>query len=200
MPRIHTAVVHYRTEKIAYFCRDDNENPLPGPVLETGPIHVKRGDVVVIQVPLNERGDRPLVIFIAGPYSAPTLEEREANTRKAMDMFLAILAKGHYPICPHLSHYPHEYNKEQTRTEIPYQVWIELDKQYLARCDAILYMAPSPGADLELRVAKECGKVVFRTVDEIPDLTGEAWWRGLIHMTEPEQELEDPDQEHRIIP
>jgi hypothetical protein len=169
MPRIHTAVAPFCTEKIAYFCRDNKENPLPSPVLETGPIHVKPGDIVVIQVPVNKVGDRPLMIYIAGPYSAPSLEERETNTRKAMDMFLSILSKGHYPVCPHLLHYLHEYNKEQTGTEIPYQVWIDLDKQYLSRCDAILYMAPSPGADGELRFAKRCGKIVFRNLEEIPE-------------------------------
>lgn len=187
MPRIHTAVVPDRTEKIAFFCRDENENPLPSPVLETGPVHVEGGDTVVLQVPVNQRGDRPLVIFISGPYSAPTLEEREANTRRAMDVFLAILAKGHYPICPHLSHYPHEYHKEQTRTEIPYEVWIELDKQYLARCDAIYQYAPSPGAEGERRLANRCGKIVFRNMDEIPDLIGGAWGRGLIRLPEPEE-------------
>jgi len=180
MPRIHTAVVPDRTEKIAFFCRDENENPLPSPVLETGPVHVEPGDTVVIQVPVNERGDRPLVIYIGGPYSAPTLAEREANTRRAMRAFLAILAKGHYPICPHLSHYPHEHHKQVTGKEIPYQVWIELDKQYLVRCDALYYLAPSPGADGELRLAQRAGLIVFRDLQDIPDLTGDAWARRLV--------------------
>ncbi len=180
MPRIHTAVVSNRTEKIAFFCRDEHENPLPSPILETGPVHVLPGDTVVIQVPMNERGDRPLVIYIAGPYSAPTLAERETNTRRAMDVFLALLARGHYPICPHLSHYPHERHKALLGAEIPYNVWIELDRQYLVRCDAIYYMAPSPGADDELRLARKCGKIVFENMDEVPDLTGSEWWRGLI--------------------
>jgi hypothetical protein len=188
MPRIHTAVVPDRTEKIAFFCRDEHENPLPSPVLETGPVHLAPGDTVVIQSPMNERGDRPLVIYIAGPYFAPTLAEREANTRRAMDAFLAILARGHYPICPHLSHYPHEFHIAKTQREIPYNVWIELDRQYLVRSDAIYYMAPSPGADGELRLAKRCGKIVFRSMDDVPDLTGGKWWRGLVPVeTRPEQ-------------
>ncbi|HQQ01217.1 MAG TPA: hypothetical protein PLY86_22395 [bacterium] len=198
MPRIHTAVVPDRTEKIAFFCRDENENPLPSPVLETGPVHVEPGDTVVIQSPMNERGDRPLVIYIAGPYSAPTLEEREANTRRSIWAFWAILSKGHYPICPHLSHYPHELFKQKFRREIPYEVWIELDKQYLIRSDAIYYMAPSPGAENERRLAVRSGKLIFHALGDIPDLKGDRWSKGLIPVASEPKQAHDQDAESHL--
>jgi hypothetical protein len=40
-------------------------------------------------------------------------------------------------------------------------------------CDALLYLAPSPGADRELELAEKLGKRIYLHLDAVPDLSGE---------------------------
>ena len=41
------------------------------------------------------------LIYVAGPYTAPTRQEREINTSEANDMGRLLVAEGCYPIIPH---------------------------------------------------------------------------------------------------
>jgi hypothetical protein len=53
---------------------------------------------------------------------------------------------------------------------LPWADYLAWDLEWLAVCDALLYLASSPGADLELRWAQDLGKVIFRSVVEIPSV------------------------------
>lgn len=41
------------------------------------------------------------------------------------------------------------------------------DEQWLRCCDALFYIAPSPGTDIELALAKELGMYIFYSLDEV---------------------------------
>jgi hypothetical protein len=51
---------------------------------------------------------------------------------------------------------------------LQWEDYIHWDMEWLKLCDAILFLGPSRGANLELKSAKEMGKLIFRSLDEIP--------------------------------
>ena len=112
---------------------------------------------------------KPLLIYVAGPYTAERRADRRNNTERAMDAGLALVAKGHYPVVPHLTHYLDERCFDLTGGYLVYGFYIALDDRLLAACDALFYLAPSPGADRELARAKRRGLPIYRTLDEVPD-------------------------------
>jgi hypothetical protein len=113
---------------------------------------------------------RPLKIYIAGPYSAPTLEEKIANTNKAIMAGIQVFLKGHYPYIPHLTHYVDLFAHERG-IPLKWEDYMDWDFTWLELCDALLFLGDSRGARLELEYAKELGKYVFYRIDEIPTIT-----------------------------
>ena len=81
-----------------------------------------------------------------------------------------ILKKGHCPFIPHLTYFIADCN---TDFEPSYEGYLEWDFAWLEVCDAILYLAPSTGADRELEYAKGRGLIVFKSVSEIPNIFGD---------------------------
>lgn len=101
---------------------------------------------------------RPLV-YVAGPYTSPDPVENTHTTVKVAD---ELLAGGVAPIVPHLTLLWHAI------TPKPYDAWLELDRQHLARCDALLRIpGPSSGADAEVALAWELGIPVFDDVTSL---------------------------------
>lgn len=107
-----------------------------------------------------------LRIYVAGPYSAPSEDERELNTRRAIEAGLALFKLGHTPFIPHLTHYV-DLHAHRTGVVMTWDDYIRLDLEWLDVCDALLYLGPSKGADLELQYALKAGKRVFRSLLEI---------------------------------
>jgi hypothetical protein len=107
-----------------------------------------------------------LKIYVAGPYSASSEEARELNTRKAIEAGLAVFKLGHIPFIPHLTHYM-DLHAHRTGVVMTWDDYIRLDLAWLDVCDALLYLGPSKGADLELQYAIKSGKRVFRSLREI---------------------------------
>jgi hypothetical protein len=109
-----------------------------------------------------------LRIYVAGPYSASTLEQRRHNVDRAIDVGLQVWLKGHVPHIPHLTHFVDERASE-TGVAIGYEDYLEWDIEWLKMCDALIYVAPSAGADRELATATDLGLVIYYSVDQIPD-------------------------------
>jgi hypothetical protein len=107
-----------------------------------------------------------LKIYVAGPYSAPSEEEREQNTRRAIEAGLALFKLGHTPFIPHLTHYV-DLHAHRTGVVMSWDDYIRLDLEWLDVCDALLYLGPSKGADIELQYALKTGKRVFQSLSEI---------------------------------
>lgn len=112
---------------------------------------------------------KPLKIYIGGPYSAETSEQRKKNVNIAIDASFTILSKGHFPFIPHLTHFVDERAKE-LNIDMKWEDYIRWDLVWLRLCDGFLYLAGSRGTDIELQEAKALGKVVFYSIEEVPDI------------------------------
>lgn len=100
-----------------------------------------------------------LRIYIAGPY---TLGDVAVNVRNAIEVADRIIAKGHTPFIPHLSHFQHLLFPR------PYEDWIRLDNEWVKCCDILLRLeGESKGADQEVELAKSLGLKIIYNVEEI---------------------------------
>lgn len=98
---------------------------------------------------------RPLV-YVAGPYSAPTEAERLANVNRAIDVGRQVYDAGGADFVPHLSHYAH------ARSPRPYEGWLSVDFAIVDRCNMLVRIpGPSQGADAEVARAKSLGIPVY---------------------------------------
>ena len=118
---------------------------------------------------------RSMKIYIAGPYTAQTMEEIEENVKRAIDVGIEIWMKGHFPLIPHLLHWVDLRARE---LEMPmgwtdYMLW---DAPWLDHCDALFLLAESKGALIEYKRALEEGKVIYYAVDEIPLVERKPTW------------------------
>lgn len=95
-------------------------------------------------------------VYIAGPYTG----EEELNTVKALAAAEYVIERGDCPFVPHLSHWWHKVYEHS------YEFWMELDRQWLARCDILVRLPGlSSGADREVAWMHEHRKPVY-TWDE----------------------------------
>jgi len=108
-----------------------------------------------------------LLVYVAGPYSGNTAERIERNVEAAVDAGIAVFQRGHFPYVPHLTHYV-DLRAKKTGVTLEWEDFIRWDLPWLERCDALLYLASSKGADLELRFAKKLGKRIFTSIEEVP--------------------------------
>jgi hypothetical protein len=111
----------------------------------------------------------PERIYMASPYTAPTVEERSLNTGAVMVDALRIMLKGHAPFVPHLTHYLDQMAL-QMGIHLDWTFWMAYDDAWLQVCDSFLYRKPSRGADIELAKAQERGLKIYRSFEEIPDI------------------------------
>ena len=119
---------------------------------------------------------KPLMILISGPYMSGTNGDEAAIARnlKAMEDFaLPIFKKGHIAVVGEWLAWPvirqagGESHSSEQFAEYQYPVAHRL----LEKCDAVLRIpGESRGADLEMSKAREMGKIIFNSFDEIPDL------------------------------
>lgn len=122
---------------------------------------------------------KPLLILISGPYMSGTngVESAIASNLKAMEEYaLPIFLKGHLAVVGEWLAWPlirqaggNSHTSEQF-AEYQYPVAHRL----LEKCDAILRIpGQSKGADIEMDKAREMGKTIFMSFEEIPHLSGE---------------------------
>ena len=121
--------------------------------------------------------NQPLLILISGPYMSGTNGDEESIARnlKAMeDYALPIYQKGHLAVVGEWFAWPvirqagGDSHSSPQFSEYQYPVAHRL----LEKCDAVLRIpGASRGADLEMEKARELGKIIFSSLDEVPDLT-----------------------------
>ena len=110
---------------------------------------------------------KQLVIYIAGPYRAPSAKQISENVRAAEAVGQELLRRGHVVICPHSM--THDWD---IGTGIADRVFLETDLVLLERCDAICMVGEWPkseGAMAENMHAISRGLQVFYSVDEVPE-------------------------------
>ena len=94
------------------------------------------------------------LIYVAGPYYAPTAEGRKKNIRMAERHSISLIRQGYAVFTPHKNTAGYEYYEDgEILTK---DTWMKIDLETLSRCDAI-YMMPgwesSEGAKIELGYA-----------------------------------------------
>lgn len=101
-------------------------------------------------------------VYVAGPY---TKGDVVLNVREAVRVSDELLKLGYAPYVPHLSHFwhmlfPHEY-----------QVWLDLDNEWVTCCDVLLRIpGESSGADKEVALAESLGLPVFFSVEKFAEV------------------------------
>jgi hypothetical protein len=110
----------------------------------------------------------PMRIYVAGPYTADDPSLVEKNVEHAIDAGVEVYKKGHIPFIPHLTHFV-DIRTKQTGKVIRYEEYLLWDRSWLDKVDALLYLGKSRGADMELEYARSKGKMVFTSLDDIPD-------------------------------
>jgi len=111
-------------------------------------------------------------IYIAGPYSAyrnaqGTILSVDYNIGVAEALGAELYRKGHTPFIPHTM----TARFERTYPDIPKQVYLETDLEWLELCDAVLLLPgweKSEGAKIELERAKELGLKVYYDIRDVP--------------------------------
>jgi len=119
---------------------------------------------------------------VAGPYSGSSAEKVDANVTTAIMAAVEVLKKGHYPYIPHLTHFVDK--AKQTILVLSWEDHLDWGLAWLDKCDALLYIGGSRGADIELEYAVSKGKKIFRSVEEIPSIDGRRYYirRHNIHV------------------
>ena len=107
-----------------------------------------------------------MLIVVAGPYNANTDEEK-ANNLKAMNIAAAaVYKKGNIPVIGvNASLYVADELPELDRRK----VISDISFAVVERCDAILMVGSSPGADHERRIIESKGLPVYFSVNDIPE-------------------------------
>jgi len=97
------------------------------------------------------------VVYIAGPYRAPTPWLVLGHVRAAQETALRVWKMGAVALCPHS-------NTGLFDGECEDRVWLEGDQELLRRCDAVLMMdkwRESKGSVAEYELAVQLGIPVF---------------------------------------
>jgi hypothetical protein len=106
-----------------------------------------------------------MLICVAGPYSAPSEDERAANLERMNKAAVEVMRRGHRAMIgvnaalPVLQAAGHPYSH-------PWMMEISL--ALAGHCDAGLRIAHSPGADREMDLLVALGRPVFDSLDDIP--------------------------------
>jgi len=106
--------------------------------------------------------DQP-IIYVAGPYNAPTEMGIMDNIRKACEARDDLVVAGWAVVCPHA-------NTANMDNENP-DIYYRMDVKILARCDAIYMLhgwENSPGARMEHEMALEWGITVYYESGGVP--------------------------------
>jgi hypothetical protein len=106
-----------------------------------------------------------LMIMVAGPYSAPTPEGRAANLLKMNTAAATLARRGHIPMIGVNAALP-----VLDAAGLPYtdRLMMEISLALAARCDAVLQIARSPGADREVDAIRALGRPVFTRIEDVP--------------------------------
>ncbi len=109
-----------------------------------------------------------MIVFVAGPYTAADDDVIASNVAAACAAGKTLMEKGHWPFIPHLT-VAYDLWHENTHGErAPADLYYDWDLAMLERCDGLLRIAPSPGADRELARARELGMPVWTSVEGVP--------------------------------
>lgn len=106
-----------------------------------------------------------MIIGVAGPYSAPSEEERQFNLDAMNSAAALLLEKGHTPLIGVNAALPVVY-----KANLPdrYEAIMKISLAIIDKCEALLVIGESPGANRERDLVMSKGLSVYYSIDEIP--------------------------------
>lgn len=108
-----------------------------------------------------------MIIGVAGPYSAPTEEQRQKNLNAMNEAAARVLEKGHIPIIGMNAALP---IVSIANIEDRYKATMEISLAVIDKCDALLMIGESPGANKERDLILSKGLPVYFSLEEVPDV------------------------------
>lgn len=106
-------------------------------------------------------------VYIAGPYTAHSIEKRNLNIANADSVGREVLALGYAPIVPHNLTQGWESDKR-----FRFEDFIESDLSLLSTCQLLVLCGDwrhSKGTQAELLFARENGIPIFYNVKDVPE-------------------------------
>jgi hypothetical protein len=107
-----------------------------------------------------------MLVAVAGPYSASTAERRQRNLDAMNRAAAEVMRRGHIPVIGVNAALP---VVDILEPEDRYEAIMAISVALVARCDAILLIGESPGANRERDVVASRGLPVYRSVTELPE-------------------------------
>ncbi|MBL8016007.1 MAG: DUF4406 domain-containing protein [Ignavibacteria bacterium] len=106
-----------------------------------------------------------MLIAVAGPYSASTEEQKQANLDAMNEAAAQVYKLGHIPIIGVNAGLPVALMlPESDRRDVINGISFAI----VEKCEAILMIGSSPGADKEREIIEHKGLPVYYSIDEIP--------------------------------
>lgn len=106
-----------------------------------------------------------MIIGVAGPYSAATAEERQRNLDALNAAAARLLERGHIPLIGVNAALP---VIEQANVPDKYAAIMAISMAVIGRCEAMLVIGNSPGADRERDYVLSKGLPVYASPDDVP--------------------------------
>jgi len=110
----------------------------------------------------------PRLIAVAGPYSSPDEEGRRRNLDALHAAAAEVRRRGYVPLVGVDVALPIADRLHPTGTPGRYATIMEISMEVVARCDALVLIAESPGANQERDLMKRLGKPVYTKMEELP--------------------------------
>ena len=109
----------------------------------------------------------PLRIYVAGPYTGETDAAKAWNVGRAIDVGIVLYMRGHYPLIPQLTHHV-ALQATGRRPPLDWDDYMRCDLSWLTVAEAMFFIGPSRGADIEHREALKRGMKIYYEFDEVP--------------------------------
>lgn len=110
-----------------------------------------------------------MIIGVAGPYSADTEEKRKANFDAMNEAAAKLLEMGHIPLIGVNAALP---VVKKANVEDKYKAVMDISLAVIDKCEAILIIGESKGANMERDLAAGKGLPVYYSVEEVPKVHG----------------------------
>lgn len=123
---------------------------------------------------MDRISSRRMFIYVSGPFFAPEEPEAtrrkkvEENIKRANEIAIQIAQKGHIPFVPHTM-----MDEWEDQSRLGRERTLEICHQWLEKCDALFFIAPSIGAESERALAKQRNIPIYRSLDDIPNASPE---------------------------
>ncbi len=106
-----------------------------------------------------------MIIGVAGPYSAPTEELRLENLDAMNQAAARLLEKGHIPLIGVNAALP---VVDRADIENHYEAIMHISLVVIDRCEALLLIKESPGANRERDLVLSKGLPVYYSLEDVP--------------------------------